>query len=199
MITKQRFERKGKREEKRRKGNPLQFNVAQFLKQPRTDARHYIIEEATLAVISNEFTISKPLNGQVKFVKTGKNILVTGTFETELALPCTRCLSDTRVPIAFEIEETFVPTVDIVTGAKLTPSSDADEATLITEQHILDLTEVIRQAILLSTPTQVLCKPDCLGLCPHCGANRNLEPCDCEVDQTDIRWADLLALKDDFS
>ena len=199
MITKQRFERNGKRAEKSRKGNPLQFNVAQFLKQPGTDARHYVIEQATLAALSNEFTISKLLNGQVKFVKTGKNILVTGTFETELTLPCTRCLTDTRISISFEIEETFTPTVDIITGAKLTPSPEADEATLITEQHILDLTEVIRQEIYLSTPTQVLCQPDCLGLCPHCGANRNLEPCDCEVDQIDIRWADLLALKDDFS
>lgn len=199
MITKQRFERKGKRKEKSRKGNPLQFNVAQFLKHPGTDARHYIIEQATLADFSNEFMMSKPLNGQVKFVKTGKNILVTGTFETELTLPCTRCLTDTRVAISFEIEETFTPTVDIMTGAKLIPSSDADEATLITEQHILDLTEVIRQEIYLSAPTQVLCQPDCLGLCPHCGANRNLEPCHCEVDQIDIRWAGLLALKDDFS
>ncbi|NIP26354.1 MAG: DUF177 domain-containing protein [Phycisphaerae bacterium] len=199
MITKQRFERKGKRAEKGRKGNPLQFNVAQFLKQPGPDARHYIIEQATLAALSNEFTMPKPLNGQVKFVKTGKNILVTGTFETELILPCTRCLTDTRVSISFEIEETFIPTVDIVTGTKLTPSPEADEATFITEQHILDLTEVIRQEIYISTPTQVLCQPDCLGLCPHCGANRNLEPCYCEADQIDIRWADLLALKDDFS
>jgi len=196
VTTKQRFERKGKKEGTRAKSNPLQFNVAQFLKQPGTDVRHYTIEDAPLPPLDDELRLAKPLQGKVKFIKTDKDILVIGRFETELILPCIRCLADSRAPITFEIEETFVPTLDVVTGLKLTPSPDTDEATFINEQHILDLTEVIRQEIDLNVPAQVLCQANCLGLCPQCGANKNLETCQCETDQIDIRWAGLAAFKD---
>lgn len=46
-------------------------------------------------------------------------------------------------------------------------------------QEELDITTEIRDALILSIPMKVLCRPDCLGLCPHCGANLNEQPCQC--------------------
>ena len=59
----------------------------------------------------------------------------------------------------------------------------------------LDLKEIIREQILLNLPEQVFCTPDCKGLCPKCGANRNLIDCNCNETEIDPRWAALKNLR----
>ncbi len=175
----------------------LQFNVAQQLKQHGGAPRAFIIEDAVLPNLDADLILLAPLSGLIKLTKTDTGILVTGTLSTVLELPCTRCLTSVSVPISMEIEETFTPTVDIITGGKLSQSPGVDTTTLISEQHILDLAEVVRQSLYLAQPAQILCKEDCLGLCPQCGKNRNLVQCNCAEDPIDSRWADLLALKNE--
>ena len=75
------------------------------------------------------------------------------------------------------------------------PPDDAEEANRIDDQHILDLTEVVRQEFLLESDNFLYCRPDCKGLCPSCGQDRNSESCDCEDDNIDLRWAGLRALQ----
>ena len=185
--------------EERSDKHPLQFNVAQLLKHPGSDSRSYPIKDVTIPSLNKEFLFAAPFNGQIKLIKTDKEILVLGNLNTELILPCTRCLTDVKAPYQLEIEEIFSPTVDITTGSYLPRDDDADEATLISEQHILDLAEVVRQSILLNEPTQVTCREDCKGLCSQCGANLNEESCNCVNDMLDSRWADLAKIKDNFS
>ncbi|HEY85671.1 MAG TPA: DUF177 domain-containing protein [Chloroflexi bacterium] len=173
----------------------LEFNVAQQLKQQGGAPRAFVIEDAVLPFMDADLVLLAPLSGLIKLIKTDTGILVTGTLSTVLELPCTRCLAPVSVAVSMEIEETFTPRVDIVTGGKLSQSPDVDATTLISEQHILDLTEVVRQSLYLAQPAQILCKEDCLGLCPQCGKNRNQVQCNCTEETIDSRWADLLALK----
>jgi uncharacterized protein len=56
------------------------------------------------------------------------------------------------------------------------------------------LEDVLREQVLLSLPVKTLCKPDCKGLCPRCGADRNSQPCTCEVG-SDPRWEALAGLR----
>jgi uncharacterized protein len=56
------------------------------------------------------------------------------------------------------------------------------------------LEDVLREQVLLSLPVRTLCKPDCKGLCPHCGVNRNSQACNCAGD--DPRWEALAGLRD---
>ena len=200
MTTKKRFERKGKRESKRnlQDAHSLQFNVAQLLKQSGSDTRQYEIVDAAVPALGNEFKLSQSINGKIKLIKTDKEIFVSGILVTELVLPCTRCNKDVKVPVELDIEETFSPTVDITTGTQLRQDDDVDEATLINEQHILDLGEVIRQSLHLNQPAQILCQADCQGLCQQCGTDLNLEDCGCTDDEIDYRWAGLLDKKNDF-
>jgi uncharacterized protein len=97
--------------------------------------------------------------------------------------------------VDFTLEEEFHPTIDISTGAKLPSEDGKDEATLIDDQHIIDLLEVMRQDILLALPPRPLCKPDCAGLCSQCGQNLNEGPCTCEQPLDDPRWEALRALR----
>ena len=52
------------------------------------------------------------------------------------------------------------------------------------EDQAFDLAELERQAIVLSAPRSALCRPDCKGLCPLCGANRNITTCTCKITST---------------
>jgi uncharacterized protein len=93
-------------------------------------------------------------------------------------LVCSRCLTLFSYPLAFKIEEEFYPSVDIINGEPLSLPDDSTSS-VIDERHILDLTEVIRQHILLAAPVKPLCRTDCAGLCPQCGANLNETTCHC--------------------
>ena len=181
-----------------KRGQTLQFNVAQLLKQPAEAARHFLFEDAIVPHLAQELALRAPLQGHIRLVKTGADILVTGTLSTEVELPCTRCLTPVRVPVTVDIEETFTPTHDVTTGARLPLPEDADPATLIDEHHILNLAEVVRQDLLLSQPSHVLCRPQCAGLCARCGHNLNEGPCSCQPDEVDVRWAGLLALRNEL-
>jgi len=63
------------------------------------------------------------------------------------------------------------------------------------QKDSLLLEDVLREQVLLSLPVRTLCKPDCKGLCPRCGKNRNLEACTCEEGPADPRWEALSGLR----
>jgi uncharacterized protein len=138
-----------------------------------------------------------PLQGTVTFMRTTDGILVTGKSRLMLELVCERCLNSFEVPVELELVETFRPTVDIRSGAPLPPVKGEELETLIDEQHVLDLAEVVRQMILLATPMYPVCRPDCAGLCPRCGQNLNEGQCDCTIEVTDPRWSKLQTLLDE--
>ena len=59
---------------------------------------------------------------------------------------------------------------------------------------VIDISEDVRQTILLAVPLKLLCRDDCRGLCAGCGANLNTEACRCEAADTDPRWDSLRSL-----
>jgi uncharacterized protein len=59
----------------------------------------------------------------------------------------------------------------------------------------LQLEDALKEQIMLALPMRGLCRPDCRGLCPQCGQNRNLVECGCPEEAGDSRWAPLAGLK----
>ncbi|MCX5998882.1 MAG: DUF177 domain-containing protein [Chloroflexi bacterium] len=111
-------------------------------------------------------------------IRTKRGILVRGTFAGDSKVACSRCLIPLECPLVIELQEEFLPTIDVSTGIPL--PLDEDPATFaIDDHHVLDLTEALRQYGLLAIPMKPLCKPDCAGLCPQCGANLNQGKCLC--------------------
>jgi uncharacterized protein len=103
-----------------------------------------------------------------------------------LSGPCMRCLDDAALPIEVEAREVEQPGG----GDELSsPYVDGDE---------LDVAAWTRDAIVLGLPQQVLCRPDCAGLCPVCGENLNeAGPDHAHEREPDSRWAKLSELKFD--
>jgi uncharacterized protein len=172
----------------------LQFNVAQLFKEATGGTRHYDIDTPAPGELNEDITFVSPLTGEVKFLRAGPNILVTGILTGTVEKTCGRCLNSFTTPVSIELEEEFYPTIDVFTGAPIVQSPDVEAANLIDEQHILDLLEVTRQEFLVASEEVRYCRPDCPGLCPICGQDRNTNLCNCQDEVLDARWAGLQAL-----
>ena len=104
--------------------------------------------------------------------------------------PSCSSLVITGSTVEVDIEEEFFPMIDIETGAPL-HLPEQSEGFTIDRQHQLDLTEALRQGILMARGLSPLCRPDCKGLCPACGNNLNHGPCSCAGAPGDPRWGAL--------
>lgn len=171
----------------------LAFNVAQLLKEGTGATRRRELSGELLHIDENN-PGPVEVQGQVLLIVTPEGVLAMGRAELTLVQACPRCLELTETRVAIEIEETFYPTIDLLTGRPLPPEHDDEPELLIDERHILDLTEVLKQHAVALALKGAYCRPDCKGLCPVCGANRNLEPCTCELQQVDPRLAILAQL-----
>ena len=172
------------------------FNVAQLLKAPVGTIRCYEVREDYGPC--DDVPFAGPIQGWVELTRVNYGVLVRATLESSVTLECSRCLERFTQMLTFPFEERFIPTIDVETGlAVFDPIEDEDEEDVfeIDDHHQIDLHEAIRQHALLRLPLQPLHSPDCLGLCPNCGRNRNLGECHCAWDQeVDQRWIDLRRL-----
>jgi uncharacterized protein len=169
----------------------MEMNVSQLLRDPIGSTRDYEIDE-TIDITGDGQ--NHKIQGKCNLLRLQNSILVKCALNTAVKLTCSRCLTKFRYPLKIKFEEEFIPTIDILSGAPM-PASEESGAFTIDEQHILDLTEAIRQYSLLNIPIKALCKKDCAGLCPTCGKNLNEGKCSCPKDDTDPRWSKLAELK----
>lgn len=166
------------------KGNiGMIFNVAQLLKAPVGTSIEENIDEEQVQ-LDEDLSVVGPIVGHVRMRRTNQCILVDGWVDLTVRLNCTRCLTEFEQEMHIPFEERFYPTLDIVTGLPLA-KIDEDDVFYIDDHHHLDLTEAIRQNVLVDLPMVTLCKEDCAGLCSQCGHDLNQGPCQCqpEVDE----------------
>jgi uncharacterized protein len=117
-------------------------------------------------------------------------ILVVGTVRAPWVGQCRRCLTPVTGTAEVEVRELY-RRFDRPAGEE-----EAEETYELSEDW-LDLQPLVRDALLLELPLAPLCRPDCAGLCPTCGADRNDGDCGCPTVRPDPRWAGLDALADD--
>ncbi len=165
------------------------YNVAQLLKAPVGTSLEYDIHEENVQ-LDEDLKVIGPIEGHVRLHHTNQGILADGWVDLTLELTCMRCLKEFEQPTHLDFSEVFYPTVDVNTGIPVPPMEE-EEAFPIDEHHLLDLTEAIRQNILVSLPMMPLCREDCAGLCPQCGHDLNLGPCDCKPEEVDSRFSVL--------
>jgi uncharacterized protein len=114
--------------------------------------------------------------GEDRFYFSGR---MAGEVQTE----CRRCLAPARAKVDEELHLLFADAAD-------EESDDSDVYMLEPRATTVDLRPALREQWLLAVPGFALCRDDCKGLCPKCGADLNLGPCNCEPD-IDPRWAAL--------
>lgn len=126
----------------------------------------------------DDYHFADPISWSVLISNTGEALLVTGSASGTATTACARCLDEFSIPLSGEVEGYFLLSED----QEPPEDMDEDEYEVLSEDHVIDMEPLIIAALLLDTPLVPLCREDCKGLCPRCGANLNEGPCDCEKE-----------------
>ena len=146
----------------------MRIDVATQLKEPIGSRRHYSIADDG----------DPPISGEVDLVRTERGIYVSARLNARIELTCSRCLAPFEQTLLLRIEEEYLSKVE-------------ESCFAIDDGREIDLSEAVRQYLLLAMPMKPLCREDCAGLCSHCGCNLNIDSCDCSDRTADPRFAVL--------
>ncbi|MDR2197399.1 MAG: YceD family protein [Coriobacteriales bacterium] len=139
------------------------------------------------------FTLAEGIAYDLCLTNTGNGVLLSGTAHACLATECSRCLEEALISVQGEVEGYF-----ILNPKDEELSLEDDEFVVVGPDGLVDLAPAIVAAIVFELPQLVLCRDDCAGLCPICGANRNEAPCSCDLVEDLVEEGDspFLALRD---
>ena len=141
--------------------------------EPVPDLRTELVDVPEDAPLAGELTLESVIEG----------IYVHGSVKGRMRMRCARCLKEFDVPFDVTMDELF----------SREPEDEVDYS--LTPELTLDPEPMVRDAVVLEMPFSPLHSPDCRGLCPICGGDRNLGECPGHAE-SDPRWAALDALLD---
>ena len=134
-----------------------------------------VLDDAVLALNDDYLKPFAGIRYELFVQQLGHELLVRGKLEQDFDAVCSRCGGDFDFTVRVD---------DFVT------SLEVDEKT-----EFVDLTDELRESIILALPTYPVCRQDCLGVCQTCGKNLNEGQCSCERKAEDSRWGALDALQ----
>ena len=143
---------------------------------------------------AEDVTLRDPVAGEVSLTSTGLTVYLTGRVHTVVGLVCGACLRPFPQPLEFSVDEEF-GRAPISPQAETDDGSPRGESALGPEDFVVpvgpdemvDLSEVVRQHLLLALPIAPRCRDECKGLCPSCGADLNMGRCGCPREDIDPR------------
>ena len=125
---------------------------------------------------------------RASFAGTGE-VVARGSVAGTLLQECRRCLEPVETPFSSDLTMVFVSdgseVEDEEGGAYAFEASGSE----------LELSDAVREELILAVNPYVVCEPECKGLCSRCGVNLNEGSCDCTEDEVDPRWGALRDLK----
>jgi uncharacterized protein len=124
------------------------------------------------------------LKGEVRVTRTAQGLLLQASTSANAKTECASCLDECIITLSTDFTELYAFSQNSVTDSEL----------LLPENNIIDLEPIVREEMLLAFPIKPLCRPDCQGLCPICGENRNTTACNHENDYIDPRLEALRTL-----
>jgi uncharacterized protein len=178
---------------------------------PEGEAVDRRVPAPSLSLPKEEFRLISDvdLSGRVSPVELdGENgeiaYRLRGELKCRLEVDCVRCLEPFEVDVDEELDLLYLPESRNVASpaGEDEKGSGKDDRGLGDEElsasfyrdNQIDLGHMILEQIVLSLPMKTLCRPDCLGLCPECGVNRNKAKCECTPEDLDPRWSTLKTL-----
>ncbi|MCX8038897.1 MAG: YceD family protein, partial [Candidatus Sumerlaeia bacterium] len=153
----------------------MRINVHELRKAPQ----EIEVDESPrdLQLAAEGFCFPGRVVGRLRFQMVGKRVLGNGHVETRVETACVRCLAAVEQTLHADIALIFEPRppAGLSEDERLRQEWEADEQDIeFYDEDFLDPTDAVRQLLTLELPDYPLCRADCRGLCPQCGADRNL-------------------------
>lgn len=144
-----------------------------------------------------DFKVVAPVVFGADVRKDEEKVRVTGRVTTELEVACSRCLEPFRIPVDSAFALLYLPASSEASSISGDDHQleDEDANASYYEDETIDLAQLMREQFYLALPMKPLCRPDCQGLCPVCGTNRNVATCSCETGWVDPRMDALRHLR----
>ena len=164
--------------------DPLVLNVVELLRRPSSRKAYHIVVPAAGLTLGGDASVpdGTPVDVDVVVESLTDGLTVNGEVRTTWVGTCRRCLGVAAGDLVADVEELY----------QVTPTTE-DAFAFDGEQ--LDLRPMVRELALMELPQAPVCRADCAGICPTCGADRNVEPCDCDPTPIDPRWSALDQLR----
>jgi uncharacterized protein len=151
--------------------------------------RHFMLPGDPRAV-----NLLRPVAVHLEIYKERDHLLIQGSLQGSLRVACDRCLETFTWPLEQNVEVFLVQEE----GPEAEEDLELDLGDLEYEffdGEVIDVDQLIAEQIFLALPFKTLCSEECRGICPRCGANRNLEDCRCENQGHRSPFAVLDAVK----
>jgi DUF177 domain-containing protein len=163
------------------------FNLRQVRLRPGEQYRDRLEVELAAFEFGGQRYLPVPERVEAEFELTRAN---SGTvfalaFEVRIHGPCYRCLGDAVLEVRVRARE-----------YQAAAPSDDELTTPYVTGDVLDVSAWARDAVALALPEQILCSPDCAGLCSECGKNLNDDPHEHRDAPRDPRWSALEGLRE---
>ncbi len=127
---------------------------------------------------------SENIVAEVEALSSGDEIIVRGKGRTAAKSDCVRCLKPVELPLEININIVIHRT----DGPIEKDTGDDDFVVVSQAEGVYDLAPHLREAFLIELPAKILCRENCKGLCPSCGADLNVRTCDCSKEKGSGTW-----------
>jgi uncharacterized protein len=171
----------------------MRFEVDRLTEQGEAFAHGFAPDELTLGEDGVSLVGAACVEGRIS--RKGEQVRLRGRVKAGIEALCDRCLQPVSLPVEVEFDDRYVPAQTELELAEATELQADDLDLAFYEGETIEVGDIVREKILLALPTRLLCREDCKGLCPTCGADLNREACACERREVDPRWAALADLK----
>ena len=171
-------------------GRNLTLNLARIRTAEDRYEQRYAPEQVAALGDAESFTVIAPADLAFDIFKDKDQFRLVGRVKTTLELRCGRCLEPFTLPVDSEFDLRYLPHAQN-TGEGEREVEEDDLTTAFYTNEEIDLGHLMSEQFYLVLPMKPLCRPDCKGLCPTCGANWNRDTCTCDNTWEDPRLAAL--------
>ena len=160
------------------------------------DVEHVEREYAPTAFAPGEdYRVAGPVHLAFDVTRSGDRYRLAGRLTAPLELECSRCAEPFPFPVDVGFDLSYLPR-SANTGEGEIEIAEEDLGVAYYENEAIDLGQLMREQFYLALPMKPLCREDCKGLCPQCGANLNVAACGCQPRWQDPRLEGLRRLMD---
>ncbi len=145
--------------------HPLRLNVGFLISAAIGTNRDFTFDYERMQL--GDDLILSDFVGTARFSRTPQGLLLQADFRGRVVLECVRCLTPYEQALAWEFTDLYAFDRRSITESNL----------LVPETGQIDLAPLLREYAFLEFPISPICRPDCKGLCPVCGANLNEGDC----------------------
>lgn len=172
------------------------IEIERLTQEPLHVQHSYAVGE--LPFKHDDAALEEPVATDFILTHKGKNLHIDGSVQTAIRYQCSRCLKEYSSRVEARFDLSYMPQSDWKPDEEIELKYEDMEVGYY-DGIALDVDLMVLEQIELEMPMKFVCREDCRGLCPSCGADWNEGPCSCKVDATDSRLAVLREFRSKMS